>query len=402
MAFFLTLPVLSDDAHLVAWSAWAATQGEGFPEREAIPSMGVSEPLHLHLATALVSLGLEPVLAVFTLNVISLGGILWVLWRWGGWRAPLLFALVPFVPYLLLIGPGTALFLFLTLLAIWIGKEKGGVWAGLALVTRMDALLSWGVAGLFTYFSGKREWVLGGLGVLALVLLLNEFLWGSPLPATLGAKGLLIQRLSLGGEGHPSPLPWVGVAAVLFFLPWWKRNERQLLGVLLGMTVVWWGAGFPPGTVWGLAGGLVLATLCLAFSRTRSKAPLVLGVFGLLSLYPMNRSQVRWEDHQRVVQEVAKFLPQEGCTVAFWYFGYLRSATEACLVDGSGFFDPRSQDLLAQTGTADIFLLVEKEKIRAAIQFFPAGVEPNENLPSFLESIRVEGDSLIALVHLRD
>lgn len=394
-------PTLSDDAHIYAWLARAALAGEGFPNPTDTPVLGVSELLYLHLVTALQALGIAPLASVWVANAFALGLLGAVMWRWRGWWGALLALGAIFLSQALLVGAGGGLFLALAVAAsAAFGAARSGVWAGLAAAARPEALLPLAVAA---GCRGRRglAWLAWAALPLAAVALATYLLWGTPGPATLGARQALLERLVIGGGQPPALSGWAVGPALLLLLPGWRPGERRLLWIAALMGLGWWVLGADSGAAFFLVGGLCWLAAAARAARSTPWAKAALLALGLASTPLALRNEARWQDHHEVARTIAASLPAEGCTLAYWYLGYLRTHTAACLLDGSGVFDLENLREMERAGTGDILVHTRSGDLAAVLHFQAPGSDVLQAFLGMPATVRVEGRTLAATLYER-
>lgn len=392
---------LTDDAHLVAALAEAAVRGVGFPDPAAAAVMGATDMLHLHLATLLVALGLPALASVWALNIGAVATVAALVGRRSGFLPGLAVAGLAVGTHALLIGAGAGLFLALSWLAAQRFAERdGGWWAGLAAGVRAEALPAVVVGAWARWRAGDRLWAAQAAAAILAVVALNLLLWGTALPVTLAAKQALLWRLAGPAPGLP-PLLWLVAPLLLLLWRGWRPGEGRLLGLGAILGGVWAALGTAPGAAPFIVGGLCWLALAARAPRLgRWAAPALLAA-GLATLPLAQRSARLWADHHRVATEVAGAFPERGCTLAHWYLGYLTAATDACVLDGSGFFDERALGALREAPTAEAARQAYGDQVVAVVQFHEPGAEPTTSLGTWPTLVRVQGRFIQAVLYVQ-
>ncbi|MBG97660.1 hypothetical protein CL659_00880 [bacterium] len=404
MFLFNILPIFSDDAYLTAYFADSFVGGSGFPNSDTVTLLGITDPLYLYFVSFLVYVGLTPLTAIHLVNSLSIFLIFAIIKKEKG--TSIFFIVLAFISlwYQLLVGNGNGLFMLFFLLYLIDYKKLEPIWLSLATSVRFD----FGLYLAYVFIGKLKEkdfqWCLKAFFSFVPVLMLNLFFWKTPIPNTLLSKRLMYDRLFMLDFEVPDHLQWL-ILSICFALLFKKINKKVILAAL-AFSLSWAFAGVSPGNAFSMLGFMLL--LAFVFSSHQDFIALlkkqmfkICLIACALTLPQTIRIYQKWEDHHYVTSEISKLMPEQGCTLVYWYFGYLRHHSDACLVDGSGFFDKNSFELLSETKSNEIFLRLS-EKPSSVIHFHQPDVEPLRYLPEYPFSRIIKGKYIQAIIYTKD
>jgi len=404
MFLFDMLPVFSDDAYLTAYFADAFVNGQGFPNSNTETLLGITDPLYLYIVGLLIFLGLNPVTSMHIVNSLAIFLIFSLVKKEKGNSA--LLAVICFFSlwYHLLIGAGNGLFVLFFLLYLVDYRKGSAVWISLAAATRFDFALYWIYAFFQKYKEKNIAWCIRSIFVFVPVLVLNFIFWGTFMPHTLLSKKLMYNRLFMLNFQVPDHIQWLlaSVCIALIF----KEIDRRAVFAGIALSLSWAIAGISPGNAYPMLGFLILISFIFGSSKYfdfffKKHIFITCCLASLLTFPQFSKTYQKWADHYHVSSEMVKLMPEEGCTLAYWYFGYLRHHSDKCIIDGSGFFDRSSFELLKETQSNEIFLRLP-EKPSAVIHFHEPDVEPLKNLPEYPFSRNVRGKHIQGIIYSKD
>ena len=202
----------------------------------------------------------------------------------------------------------------------------------------------------------------------------------------------------------PENAVWVILSVVTFLI--FKKVNKKAIFASIALSLSWAIAGISPGNAFAMLGFMILVSFVFGsreyFDFLFKKYILITCLLAFsLTVSPLVKTYEKWDDHYKVVQEISRLMPEEGCTLVYWYFGYLKHHSDKCLIDGSGFFDEGSFHLLKQTQSNEVFLRLP-EKPSAVIHFHEPELEPLRNLPEYPFSKNVKGKHIQGIIYSKD